>query len=217
MGPWFADKVALVAGGGPLADAIAARLSEAGASVTGSDSLDPSEVARDVEQVLTRFGRLDFLVTCPGPWCQSAVESLDPEVWNAALTANLTSAFLWCRAAAEPVKRAGGRVVTFASDDGFRGRRNGAHYAAAMAGVVGLTKVLAAELSPGATANVVALGPMDGGVVTDPDPSGPPLELPMGRRGTPADAAGAAMFLLGPDAGWVAGQVLHLNGGEFTP
>src|SRR5581483_11325947 len=114
-------------------------------------------------------------------------------------------------------------IVSISSNYGFKGRAGGANYAAAKAGIVALTKVLALELAPDVNVNAIAPGPVD-----TPrwrrDRAGQTLEeriaervrdIPLGRLGQPEDIAGAALFLLGPHSKWVTGSTLHVNGGEF--
>jgi 3-oxoacyl-[acyl-carrier protein] reductase len=150
---------------------------------------------------------------------------LSEKDWNSLLAVHLTGTFLCCRAAVDPLLASGGRIVNLSSSYGFKGRPNGAHYSAAKAGVVALTKVLALELAPRANANAIAPGPIDTPRwrtgLSDADYAAKKAarvaEIPLGRMGAPEDIAATALFLLGPASTWITGQVLHVNGGEFLP
>ncbi len=185
--------------------------------------------AEDAERLartaLERFGRLDFLVNCAANASTAPVLELSETDWRSLIAVHLTGTFLCCRAAAAAIAAAGGGVVNMASLYAFKGRPNGAHYSAAKAGVVGFTRVLATELAPRATVNAIAPGPIDTprwrAGLSEAELAAKRArrvaDVPMGRLGTPEDVANAALFLLGPHARWITGQVLHVNGGEFFP
>jgi 3-oxoacyl-[acyl-carrier protein] reductase len=248
----FAGKVAIVTGGGSgIGRGISLKLAQAGTSVLVADiSTDrarsvaaeveersaqgialevdvsrPDDAERMVRTALERLGRLDFLVNCAGNSHVGPVVELSEEDWNSLLAVHLTGTFLCCRAAVDPLLTSGGRVVNISSSYGFKGRANGAHYSAAKAGVVALTKVLALELAPRANANAIAPGPIDTprwrAGLSEADygakKAARVAEIPLGRMGAPEDIADTALFLLGPASSWITGQVLHVNGGEFLP
>lgn len=250
MDQWFRGKVAVITGGGSgIGRSTALKLAEAGTHVVvadisptsaesvaaevqarGTESLsvgvDVSQEAdarRMVEATLGRFGRLDFLVNCAGNSHSAPVMEMSEADWNSILAVHLTGTFLCCRAAIDALLAAGGRIVNMSSCYGFKPRANGAHYSAAKAGIVGLTKVLASELAPRVTVNAVAPGPIDtprwrAGLTAaelEAKRARRIAEVPMGRLGEPEDVADAILFLLGPGARWITGQVLHVNGGEF--
>lgn len=247
---WFAGKVAVITGGGSgIGRGIGLMLAEAGTNVVAADIAGPQaeqvadEVRRagadglgvavdvskaeDAERLvgttLETFGRVDFLVNSAGNSHLAPVVEMPEEAWNAILGVHLTGAFLCCRAAIDTLLESGGRIVSLSSNYGFKGRPNGSHYSAAKAGVVALTKVLAAELAPRVNVNAIAPGPIDTprwrGGLSDADyeakKSKRVTEIPLGRMGRPEDIAAAALFLLGPGSAWITGQVLHVNGGEF--
>ncbi len=251
-GDWFHQRVAAVTGGGSgIGRAIVLELAAAGAAVVIGDvaatpaeeaaeearrrggeaiavSIDVSRAAdaeRLTKTALERFGRLDFLVNCAGNASSAPVLELAESDWRSLIAVHLTGTFLCCRAAVEPIQAAGGGVVNMASSYAFKGRPNGAHYSAAKAGIVGFTRVLAAELAPRATANAIAPGPVDTprwrAGLTESELAAKRArrvaDVPLGRLGTPEDIANSALFLLGPQARWITGQVLHVNGGEFLP
>jgi 3-oxoacyl-[acyl-carrier protein] reductase len=238
---WLAERVALLVGAGNgVGQELAARLAEGGAAVVVADSNDaetqrivaglgakggraradpldrnsPDDVDRLVQTTLRDFGHLDFLVNCANHHHSAPIGELSEADWNAMLAAQLTGAFLACRAAFDSILASRGRVVNVTSEDAFRGRRQGAHSAAAQAGLVALTKVLASELAPTATANAVSVGTL----AISPEESLLKTSAPLlSKAGEPGDVAEAVLFFLSPAASWITGQVLHVNGGEFMP
>jgi 3-oxoacyl-[acyl-carrier protein] reductase len=247
MEPSFQGKVAVVTGGGSgIGRGIAHGLAAAGASVVVADLIEErahdvagetggqsvgvqidvsktGDAQRLVQTALDRFGRLDFLINCAGNAHVSPVVDMPFEAWKSVLDVHLTGTFLCCQAAIDPIVASGGRIVSLSSSYGFKGRPNGAHYSAAKAGIVGLTKVLAAELAPTVNVNAIAPGPIDTprwrAGLSDAQyaakRAGRIQDIPLGRMGEPADIADAALFLLGPASRWITGQVLHVSGGEF--
>ncbi|MFN0073673.1 MAG: SDR family NAD(P)-dependent oxidoreductase [Chloroflexota bacterium] len=208
-------------------DEAAHRLSGGGDAAVGqeADVSDPEDVKRMVDSVVARFGRLDFLVNSAGVRAFSLVHEMPPEQWEDVINVQLTGTFLACQAAIDPLIESGGRIVNMSSMFGYKGRPAGSSYAAAKSGVVGLTKVLASELAPRVTVNAIAPGAIEterlGAGLSDEEKSKlraqRGAEVPMKRPGIPADIAWATMYLLGPGAGWVTGQVLHVNGGALMP
>ena len=251
--PWFTTRVAVVTGGASgIGRAIATALAGAGAAVVvadvssaaadetaqelskggrraiavATDVSSEGDVARMAKAAIDRFGRLDLLVNCAGNLpAQKPVVDLSEAEWRSLLDVHLTGTFLCCRAAMEHVAKAGGSIVNLSSSYAFKGRPNGADYSAAKAGIFGLTRVVASELAPQATANALAPGPIDtprwrAGLSEDElaaKRTKRMKDVPLGRLGAPEDIADAALFLLGPSARWITGQVLHVNGGEFYP
>ncbi len=250
---WFAERVAVVTGGGSgigraivlglanagsavvVADVAAAAAEDAAAEVTRAggravaatiDVSKEEDAARMVRTAVERYGRLDLLVNCAGnlPAGKPVVDLAEAE-WRSLLDVHLTGTFLCCRAAMERIAEAGGAIVNLSSSYAFKGRPNGADYSAAKAGIFGLTRVVASELAPRATANALAPGPIDtprwrAGLTEEQlaaKRAKRVKDVPLGRLGRPEDIADAALFLLGPHARWITGQVLHVNGGEFFP
>ena len=207
---------------GEAAEQVAGEIKGLGVQV---DVASEAAVASMMEQAVGRFGRLDFLVNCAGNAGFAPVAELSLADWQAVLDVHLTGAFLCSRAAIDHLLASKGRIVSISSNYGFKGRAGGANYSAAKAGIVALTKVLAHELAPDVTVNAVAPGPTDtprwrrsmedGGAAFEAKRAQRVKDIPLGRLGEPDDIAGAVAFLLGDDAKWITGSVVHVNGGEF--
>ena len=208
-------------------DATAATLIARGGAALGlaADVANAADVQRMVDATVGRFGRLDFLVNSAGVRSLSAVHETSTSDWNEVIDVQLTGTMLCCQAAIDPLRKTRGRIVNMSSMFAYKGRAQGASYAAAKSGVVGLTKVLASELAPDVTVNAIAPGAIDTerlGAGLSPEERARlsaqrGAEVPLQRSGVPADTAWAALYLLGPGAGWVTGQVLHINGGALMP
>jgi 3-oxoacyl-[acyl-carrier protein] reductase len=175
-----------------------------------------------VESATADLGGLDVLVAAAGFGTYFTTETpFDAAVaaWDQELGVNLRGAFLTIQAAAPHLSRPGGRIITISSIAAFNGGSGpGAMaYAAAKAGLLGLTRGLARELSgQGITANVVAPGYIETAFHTGRAPEATDAarqQIPAGRLGQPKDVAAAVNYLISPDAGYVTGQVLHVNGG----
>lgn len=208
---------------GERAEGVAAEVP--GAAAAQVDVSREADAQRLVQTALDRFGRLDFLVNCAGNAHIGPVVEMPFSAWQSLLDVHLTGTFLCCRAALDPIMEAGGAIVSLSSNYGFKGRVNGSHYSAAKAGIVALTKVLSAEMAPRGRANAIAPGPIDTprwrAGLSDEEYAEKKArrvkDVPLGRMGRPEDIAEATLFLLGPSSSWITGQVLHVNGGEFTP
>ena len=202
--------------------AAAARRTGGDVEVLVGDASDESHVVGAVGSILDRSGRLDILVTCAGGLSGAGpLPDVGLDEWNDVVAANLTATFLACRAVVPAMRRRRyGRIVTVASMAARTALPQAAHpYSAAKAAVVGLTRQLALEVAAdGVTANTVAPG-----VVLSPrvERRGPEFlaevtrTTPMRRAGTPEEVAAAICFLAGPDAGYITGATLDVNGGRF--
>ena len=173
-----------------------------------------------VERVAAEHGGLHVLVNNAGITRDMLAMRLKDEDWDAVLDTNLKAVFRMCRAAMKTMMRQRyGRMINITSVVGASGNPGQANYAAAKAGVAGMTRALARELgSRGITVNCVAPGFIE----TDMTAALPPAQqqgllqqIPLGHLGQPADIAFAVAFLASPRAGYVTGQEIHVNGGMY--
>jgi 3-oxoacyl-[acyl-carrier protein] reductase len=237
-------KVALVTGAAQgIGLAIARALHEAGAAVIIGDLdgakakdaaaglggeasavrlnvADGEEVKQVAAQLLAERQRIDILVCNAGITRDGLLLRMKPEDWSAVLDVNLHGTF-YCIKQLLPAmaKQRYGRIVTISSIVGVMGNSGQANYAASKAAVIGLTKSVAREYaSRGVTANAVAPGFIDTAMTQAlPDAVRQQLQeqIPLGRLGAPGDVAAAVRFLASDEAGYITGQVLHVNGGMW--
>jgi 3-oxoacyl-[acyl-carrier protein] reductase len=236
-------KVALVTGAtGGIGEAIAKALHAQGATVaiTGrreaelarvaealggarvivapADLTDPAAPAALVEKIESEAGSLDILVNNAGFTRDMLALRMGDADWNAVLEVDLNAPFRLARSALRGMmKKRWGRVVSIASIVGVTGNAGQANYAAAKAGLIGMSKSLAQEVATrGVTVNVVAPGFVKT-AMTDALPEAARTTLlsriPTQRMGAPEDVAAAVVYLASPEAGWVTGQTIHVNGG----
>jgi 3-oxoacyl-[acyl-carrier protein] reductase len=147
---------------------------------------------------------------------------MKPEDWDAVIATNLTAVFRLSKACLRRMmKERHGRIVNLTSIVGVTGNPGQANYAAAKAGVLGFTKSLAKELaSRGITVNAVAPGFIDTDMtrsLSEQQRAALMQQIPMARLGTPADIAAAVLFLVSPQAAYITGETLHVNGGMYMP
>ena len=198
------------------------RISQAGAQATGlcANVADTDEVNRFFDQVITETGRLDVLVNNAGITRDSLLVRMKEDQWDAVLNVNLKGPFLCTQTAAKiMMKQRSGRIINIASISGVIGNAGQANYAAAKAGIIGLTKTAAKEYaSRGVTVNAVAPGFIETdmtAVLPEKARAAMLSAIPMGRPGQPEDVAGAVHFLASDAAAYMTGQVLHVSGGMF--
>ena len=195
------------------------RVEAAGAAalIAMGDMGRAGDVGRIASAALERFGTVDIVVNNAARRPHKPFLETTDDDWDAVLDVALTGAFRACRAFLPGmVDRGWGRIVNFAGMKAIRGYFEGAPISAAKHGVWGLTKALSEEFAPkGITANVVSPGQIrTEGVETD-DPSRA-AKIPTGFMGTPDDIAAMVAFLVSPDARFVTGQMIAVNGGQET-
>lgn len=203
------------AGAEETADLVRAAGGEA--AVTLGDLADPDVPARVVEAALAAFGALDILVANAAIRPEASVEELSFEDWRRVMALCLDGAFLLTKAALPALKRSErGAIVTIGGMSGHSGAANRAHVVAAKAGLAGLTKALAHELgAQGITVNTVSPGLIETRRQGHEPAHHAGRATPLGRRGTPEEVAAAVRMLCGPDARYITGQTLHVNGGAL--
>ena len=169
-----------------------------------------------IKTVLERSGRLDVLVNNAGITRDGLLMRMKTSEWQAVIDLNLTGVFLCSRAVARPMlKQKSGRIINITSVVGLMGNAGQANYAAAKAGVVGLTRSPAKELaSRGITVNAVAPGFIATDMTKDLDADAILRDIPLGTFGTQEQVAGAVRFLAtDPASAYITGQVLQVDGG----
>jgi len=183
------------------------------------DVADSAQVDAAVKQIATEHGRLDVLVNNAGIAIDGLLLRTKKEDWARTLEVNLSGAFHCCKAASRYLLKAeSGRIVNISSVVGEQGNAGQVSYAAAKAGLIGITKTLARELASRAvTVNCVAPGFIETDM-TAQHVQGEAREalmkqIPLGRIGSAEDVADAVRFLVSPAASYVTGQVLRVNGG----
>lgn len=179
------------------------------------------QVETAVAEFVDAWGAVDALVANAGIFPRSRALEMPLAEWEQVLRVNLTGTFLCARAAARTMKTAGrGAIVTVASGRGLLGAANGAHYASTKAGIIGLTKSLAADWAGfGIRVNCLLPGIADTAQprveMTDEQLYAVGDRIPLGRIGLPEDMAGVVAFLLSDDAAYMTGQSVAVNGGAI--
>ncbi|MEO1583753.1 MAG: 3-oxoacyl-[acyl-carrier-protein] reductase [Planctomycetota bacterium] len=204
---------------GPLSE-VQAEIEAAGgsASVCAVDVSDRKALADAVASTAKTQGRFDILVNNAGITRDNLLMRMSLDEWDAVIDTNLTSAFVAMKAAARPMMKGKfGRIVNIASTSGLVGNAGQANYAAAKAGLVGMTRSVARELGgKGVTANVVAPGFINTDMTGDlPEDVMSSIKrmLQVGRLGEPDDIAAAVAYATSDDAGFLTGQVITVDGG----
>ncbi|NEU12154.1 3-oxoacyl-[acyl-carrier-protein] reductase [Methylobacterium sp. BTF04] len=202
----------------PALEALAAELGDARVHIVECDLSDKAAVEALVPAAESAMGGLDVLVNNAGITRDNLVLRMKDDEWDAVIAVNLTAAFRLSRAAVKGMmKRRHGRIINIGSVVGTTGNPGQVNYAAAKAGLVGMTKAMAAEVATrNLTVNCIAPGfitsPMTD-ALNDKQREGILGRVPMNRLGTGAEIAAAALYLASDEAGYVTGQTLHVNGG----
>jgi 3-oxoacyl-[acyl-carrier protein] reductase len=187
------------------------------------DATDEQQVSDAVDAAGAVLGRIDILVTSHGILTQSPLADMPLKQWQETLDIDLTSVFLLNRAVvAGMLDQGGGRIINVASQLGLKGGESVAHYAAAKAGVIAMTKSLALEVSSrGVLVNAIAPGPIETPLLAGIDDdwkAAKRAELPLGRFGTADEVAPTAVLLASdPGGNLFVGQVLGPNSGDVMP
>ena len=243
--PKLSEKIAIVTGGGSgIGQAIALELAREGchialcgrrleplqasaqaiealgrqALVSQVDVSQNDAVQHFVDDVVTRFGRVDLLVNNAGVTRDNLLIRMTEAQWDEVMTINLKGAFLFGKAVARPMmKQRAGSIIQITSIIGLIGNAGQCNYAASKAGLIALTQSMAKEL---ASRNVRVNAVAPGFIVSQMTDALPDAlrdkmlaEIPLARFGTGADIAKAVVFLASDDASYVTGQVLSVNGG----
>jgi len=242
----LSGKTAVVTGGGQgLGAAAAETLAEAGANVVINYFADSDGINREraeesaqrigkraaaieadvrniaqveamMQETIGRFGRLDIVVNNAGIVRDRTLKKLSPDDWRAVVDTNLTGVYNVCKTAVESLSD-GGRIINLASISAVVGFFGQSNYAAAKAGVMGLTRVLSRELAKRQiTVNAVAPGLVlteMGKTIPEETQAEMLKSIPLRRFGEPNEIANAILFLSSELASYVTGQVIHVNGG----
>ncbi len=187
-----------------------------------ADVADEDAVQRMVQAALDRWGRIDILINNAGITADAPLARLRPEQWRQVIETDLTSVFLCCRAVLPAMRAAGyGRIVSVSSLAALAGNVGQTNYAAAKAGIIGLSRALAREVArEGITVNVVAPGYIETDMVeTVPEAlrTWALQAIALGRFGQPEEVAAAIRFLVSPRASYITGHVLTIDGGWVMP
>lgn len=179
---------------------------------------EPAEVEGLVKRAIEAMGGMDILVNNAGITRDTLVLRMSDDDWAKVIDVNLTATFRLCRAAVKPMMKARwGRIINISSVVGATGNAGQVNYSASKAGMVGMSKSLAAEVaSRGITVNCVAPGFIETAMtdkLNDAQRQGILGAVPAGRMGKPEEIAAAVVYLASVEAGYVTGATLHVNGG----
>ncbi|CAD0185253.1 3-oxoacyl-[acyl-carrier-protein] reductase FabG [Ruegeria sp. THAF57] len=198
-------------------EALAGELGER-AHVLPCNLSDPEAVAALPKQAADAMGSVDILVNNAGITRDNLFMRMSDEEWQSVIDVNMTSTAKLCKGVLRGMmKSRWGRIINISSVVGATGNPGQANYAASKAGMVGMTKSLAYEVaSRGITANAVAPGFITTAMtdkLTDDQKAGILGQVPAGRMGDASEIAAAVLYLASPEAGYVTGTTLHVNGG----
>ena len=191
-----------------------------GSSVHQGNIGSADDCERVIQEVLDTHGRLDILVNNAGITADRTVRKMTPQEWDRVVQVNLSGAFYLSRAILQHMlDRGSGRIINISSIIGESGNIGQANYAAAKAGLFGLTMSLAQETArKGITVNSVAPGYISTEMVAAVPKEAMDrviAKIPVGRLGEPDEVARVVEFLADPDAGFITGQIYSVNGGQY--
>lgn len=198
-------------------DALAGELGDR-AFVAPCNLADLDAVDALPKQASEAMGGLDIVISNAGITRDNLMMMMKPEAWDEVIKVNLTAYFRLAKAALRGLTRQRyGRIIAITSVVGVTGNPGQANYAASKAGIIGMTKSLAAEIaSRNITVNCIAPGFIATAMtdaLNEPQRAAILGRIPAGRMGAPEDIAAAAVYLASQEAGYVTGQTLHVNGG----
>jgi 3-oxoacyl-[acyl-carrier protein] reductase len=240
-------EIALVTGASRgIGKAIAERLAADGATVIGTATTDNGaaaindylkafggkgmclnvtdneSVAAVIKQITDEFGAVSILVNNAGITKDNLLMMMKEEQWDDVINTNLTSVYRLSKSVLRSMMKARkGRIINIASVVGSTGNPGQTNYSATKAGILGFTKSLAREIgSRNITVNAVAPGFIDTDMtreLAEEQRAALVSQIPLSRLGDPADIANAVAFLAGPEASYITGETLHVNGGMYMP
>jgi len=215
-------RIALAARNEAKLEAVAAEIAAAGGQAKPflMDVSDEASIRAAAKAATAHFGTVEILVNNAGITRDTLLLRMKRADWDAVMTTNLTGAFLLTQALLNPMLRARwGRIINVSSVVGRTGQAGQANYAASKAGLIGFTRSMAREVaSRSVTVNAVAPGYIETAmtsVLEDKQREALLSHIPLGRAGTDEEVAHAVAFLASPQAGYITGHVLDINGGLF--
>lgn len=192
------------------------------AALCMGDVTDPKAVQHLVDETIKQFGRIDMVVNNAAIRAETPFEKIPYEEWKRVISIVLDGAFLTTQAALpHMIKAGGGTVINIGGLTGHKGALHRSHVVAAKGGIAAMTKAVAHDLAEyKITVNCVVPGPIDTvrGLPGAPERPDHRKTLPLvGRRGEPQEIAAMVRMLCGPDARYITGQSIHINGGVIMP
>jgi 3-oxoacyl-[acyl-carrier protein] reductase len=184
------------------------------------DVTETQSVSNAVEEIISKFGKIDILINNAGVIRDRSFLKMSPEEWNTVININLNSLYITSKAVLPHMREAGyGRIISASSINGSQGAFGQVNYAATKAGVSGFTRALCKEVGRfGVTVNAVAPGFIKS-LMSDSMPEeiikAGIAQIPVGRIGTPQDMGHCYLFLASKEAGFISGITLHANGGAM--
>ena len=197
-----------------------AKAKDLSAFAVAADVTDHAAVQDAAERVAQKLGGVDGIVNAAGILQLTAFEASEPADWQKTIAVNLTGPWNVCRAMLPHLRKSKtAAIVNVASGLGLRPAANYSSYAASKGGLIALTRALAVELAPAIRVNALCPGavetPMTAPLLRDPAARAQAAaNYPLGRLGTPLEIAQAALFLIGPESGFVTGIAMPIDGGR---